>query len=168
MASLRDRLRARPLPSTTVYLPADPAAATRLEQEAATAEWQLEAARARGSIDVAAERARVAQARAALDGLPTEPVLLRAVAPAEWEALVDMHPATEEQRAAGHTWNVATFRPALLAASVVPPDGEDPLTDEDWAQLSKDGAIGVGELSALYTAAVNLNWRGPASAVGKG
>jgi hypothetical protein len=68
----------------------------------------------------------------------------------------------------GQRWNPTTFRPAVLAACVVTADGEDPMSADDWEQAAKLGEIGVGEYNALFSAAVNLNLRAPASAVGNG
>jgi hypothetical protein len=93
---------------------------------------------------------------------------LRTLPPPEWEALVELHSATQEQQEQGHRWNPTTFRPAVLAACVVPEDGEQPLTADDWEQIVKDGQLAAGEYNALFTAAVNLNLRAPASAVGNG
>lgn len=166
--SLRDQLRGRSLPTEVVRLPRDPAAWTRAERALGAAQWALDEARASGGRDTAALRARVADAQAALDALPCVEITLRTLPPPEWEALVELHPATEEQQATGARWNPTTFRPALLAACVVPPDGEDALTAEDWAQVVKDGQLAAGEYNALCNAAVQLNLRAPASAVGNG
>jgi hypothetical protein len=81
---------------------------------------------------------------------------------------VELHPATDEQQGQGQRWNATTFRPAVLAACVVTPDGEDPMSADDWEQAAKLGEIGVGEYNALFNAAINLNLRAPASAVGNG
>lgn len=166
--SLRDRLRARQLPTETVRLPLDPAAYARAERELDAATWALEEARARASVDVAELRARVASAREVFDACEVETVTVRALPPAEWEALLDEHPPTDEQRAAGAQWNLHSFRPALLAASVVPADGDEPSGLDEWEQFAKDGTLAAGELNALFNTAVSLNLRAPSSAVGKG
>ncbi len=166
--SLRDRLRDRQLPTQVVPIAVDMEAHARLSRELDEAVFALEDARARGVFDLAALRHRVDQARTALDGLEVEPVTLRALAPAEWEALVEMHSPTDEQQAGGAQWTVSTFRPALLEASVVPAEGEEPLTETEWEQVAKDGTLAMGELSALFNAAVALNLRGPSTSVGKG
>lgn len=163
---LRDRLRARQLPTASVRLPLDPVAYAAAEREVESATWALEEARARGSVDVAELRARVAAAREAFDACEFETVTVRALPPSEWEALLDEHPPNDEQRAAGAQWNLASFRPALLAASVVPADGDEPSAAEEWEQFAKDGTLSAGELNGLFNAAVNLNLRVPSSAVG--
>jgi hypothetical protein len=105
----------------------------------------------------------------ALDACPVIEVTLRALSPPEWEALVELHPPTEEQQGRGAQWNAATFRPALLAACVVPPEDEpEPLTAEYWERVVKDGELGAGEYNTLCNAAVTLNLRAPTSAVGNG
>lgn len=166
--SLRDRLRERKPPTATVQIPVDPAAHLRAEAALSTASWELEQARVRGSVDVAELRARVGSARAVFDALEYELVTVRALPPAEWEGLVDLHPPTEEQRQTGLQWNPQSFRPALLAAVVVTPDGEEPLTEVDWDVLTKEGSLATGELNVLVDAAVSINLRMPSTSVGKG
>jgi hypothetical protein len=165
--SLREQLRGRAQPTEVVRLPTDPGAYARHERALTAAQWALDEARASGGLDTAGLRARVADAQAALDSVPCVEVTLRTLPPPEWEALVELHPATEEQQARGMQWNPTTFRPALLAACVVTPEGEDPLSAEDWTQLVKDGELSPGEFNALAGAAVQLNLRSPMSAVGK-
>lgn len=97
-----------------------------------------------------------------------ERIELRAIPADVWEALVAAHPPTKEQREQGAEWNTATFRPALLALSVVTPDGEEPLTEKDWGQLTTSGAMAAGELTLLFNVAVSLNDRSPLASVGKG
>lgn len=164
---LGDRLRARKPPTETVRLPHDPAQYAQAERDLEAARWALEDARTRGYQDLSALRERVAAAQVTLDGCGCEQVTLQALSPAEWEALVDLHPATEGQDKAGAMWHTATFRPALLAACMVPADGEAPLSETDWDVLAKDGALAPGELNTLFNAAVNINLRVPAVATGK-
>jgi hypothetical protein len=164
---LGDRLRARTPPTETVRLPHDPAQYAHAERDLEAARWALEDARARGYTDLSALRERVDTAAAQLEACDCEVVTLRALSPAEWEALVDLHPATEGQDKAGAMWHTATFRPALLAACVVAAEGEEPLSEADWDVLVKDGSLAPGELNTLFNAAVNINLRVPPSAVGK-
>lgn len=166
--SLRDQLRGRSLPTEVVRLPLDPAASTRAERVLTAAQWELDQARASGGRDTAGLRSRVADAQAALDAVPCLEVTLRALPPPEWEALAELHPATEEQQSRGMAWNPVTFRPALLAACVVPSDGDDPMSADDWVQSVKIGELATGEYNALCNAAVQINLRAPASAVGNG
>ena len=165
--SLREQLRGRSLPTEVVRIPTDPGEYARCERALAGAQWALDEARASGGLDTAGLRARVGGAQAALDALPVIEVTLRTLPPPEWEALVELHPATEEQQARGMQWNATTFRSALLAACVVPAEGDEPLTADDWEQVVKDGELAAGEYNTLCNAAVQLNLRAPLSAVGK-
>lgn len=105
---------------------------------------------------------------AAAEGADPERFELCAIPPGEWEALVALHPPTEQQVAVGDQWNIATFRPALLAVSVNPPDGEDALTESDWADAAAQGWLTIGELNVLFGVAISLNDRSPLVSVGKG
>lgn len=108
----------------------------------------------------------VVLAPAVPDGEPDE-VTVRALPGDEWDALVQLHPPTERQREEGWGWNLATFRPALLAACVVTPDGEEPLTEVEWAELLVRST--VGDREALFGAAIDVNEnRWPGTDVGKG
>lgn len=97
------------------------------------------------------------------EGGDPDVVTLRALPAPEWDALVQLHPPTEEQAADGWGWNTATFRPALLAACVASPADEgEPLDVEEWAQLLMQMPFGDREL--LWGAAIEVNenrWPGP-------
>lgn len=160
MATLEEQFRRRKLPTHTVQLPADPDGYSRLARALSGARWVLEDARARSALDTAAERAEVERLEAELDAAPIVEVKLTALPPAEWEDLVARHPPTPENLALGHQWNIDSFRPALLAASV----GAD---SPDWDLLVKEGRMTVGELQGLFDAAIMLNVRGLSIAVGK-
>ncbi|QJY46655.1 hypothetical protein [Pseudonocardia broussonetiae] len=103
-----------------------------------------------------------------MQGADPDVVEVRALPAPEWDALVQLHPPTEQQAEDGWGWNLATFRPALLAACVVSPDDEgDPLTEAEWAQLLLKMPVGDREL--LYRTAVDVNEnRWPGADVGKG
>jgi hypothetical protein len=92
-------------------------------------------------------------------------VEVRALPPVEWEALIGLHPPPEADQGR-LMWHEPTFRPALLAACVVAPDGTQ--RDEQWwAGLWKAGTVTAGELNSLYYTAVRLNQQGPQARVGK-
>lgn len=120
------------------------------------------------------DRLRVRQLPTEVVTLPSpgegdaELIEMRAMPAGDWEALVALHPPTEEQLEQGAEWNIATFRPALLASAVVTPGGEEPLSTQDWADLTASGAMTIGELNALFSVAVSLNDRAPMMTVGKG
>lgn len=104
---------------------------------------------------------RLAAARAAVQDC-YETLHITALPPADWEALVAAHPPAD-----GHErlWNIDTFGPALLAASI---DDSD-ITEQEWAEYTTKGALTTGEVHALYDAVLTLNYRVPdTSAVGKG
>jgi|GEM_PF-4153497 len=122
--SLRDRLRARQLPSQIVTL-------------------------------------------AAADNGAAEQIQLRALPAADWEALVQLHSPSEQDAARGAAWDVHTFRPALLAASVVTDAGEDPLSEQDWADLIAGHWMTAGEVNTLFNVACTLNDRTPDVSLGK-
>lgn len=103
----------------------------------------------------------------AVEGDEPERFELQALLPEQWDDLVLAHPPTEAQREQGAGLNVVTFRPALLAASVITPPGEEPLTVKDWEELLVGGFLSAGEANALYNTAYLLNDRSPLVTVGK-
>ncbi|MFC5996952.1 hypothetical protein ACFQE5_22330 [Pseudonocardia hispaniensis] len=166
--SLREDLFGRPVATAQVPIVLDRAAhdvAARRVEEAARA---LAAEQARGSFDLDAERAELAEAEAALAAVPVRVVPLRALPPEAWEELIESHPPSEEQRAKGAIWDPKTFRYALLAASVDTPDGEQPLSEGEWRQLAAARHVTDGELNELFDAAISLNGRAPRVSTGKG
>lgn len=101
-----------------------------------------------------------------VEGADPDVVTVRALPAGEWDALVQLHPPTEEQKANGWQWNVATFRPALLAACAVS-DDEVQLDEADWAQLLL--VTPVGDRERLFGAAIDVNDnRWPGAELGKG
>lgn len=103
-----------------------------------------------------------------VEGAEPDVVTVRALPAPEWDALVQMHPPPDGQ-AGLWQWNVATFRPAALAACVVSPADEgEPLTEQDWAELLAH--MTVGDRERLYGAVLDVNenrWES-ISEVGKG
>lgn len=166
--SLREQLRARQLPTAVVSIPADPVGHAAAEREVEAATRALQLVQVRGDADVDAHRARVDAAEAALDTSPVVTFTMRCLPVTDWEALVEAHPASDEQRKAGWQWDPAAFRPALLAAAVVVPDGEQGLTVRDWQLLADEGQVAVGEMDLLFGTAVQLNTRSPQVSTGKG
>lgn len=162
----RDRLRARQLPTQSVSLPADPVAYAAAE-EALTAALLATRQQGRGAAAKAAQE-RVLAAKAALDEQHAETFVIRTLPAPEWEALRHMHPPTEEQAAKGWEWNTATLRPELLAATVVPPEGETAYTAEEWLEFARDGRVSSGEQDLLFMTAVALTRRAVQVATGKG
>ncbi len=82
--------------------------------------------------DAVAERDRAA----ALAEDAIETLHFTALGRLEYEALLLAHPATADQKARGEGYNVDTFVPAIVAATVVDPDtGEHPLSVADVVGL---------------------------------
>lgn len=164
--TLRDDLLGRARAVASVFLPVDRSEYDRAAEAVEQAIRTLERA-ARVSPDVAAERAALAEAEAALAAVRVREITVRAMRPPDWDDLIEAHPPTDEQRAEGWRW-AGTFWPPALAASVVAPEGEEPLTEEDWEVLRTGGQLASGELARLYTAIVTLNERAPQVSTGKG
>lgn len=105
---------------------------------------------------------------AAGPGGETEQLELRALLPQQWDELVEAHPPTPEQATLGALWDLTSFRPALIAESVVTPAGEEPLSAADWADLATGGHITGPEYNRLFNVCYELNDRSPQVSVGKG
>lgn len=166
--SLRERFQNRQLPTATVALPVDPSGYAAAERRCEAAVRALQVAQARGVEDLTPFRREVDEADRALAEQPTFTVTLRSLSPHEWDELVEEFPPTDEQRKQGMQWNIPEFRPALLAACVVVPDGERALSEHEWAALAHSGQIAVGELDLLFITAVNLCVSPPRVSTGKG
>ena len=168
--SRRDRLRARPskLPTAECPLPADPAAYAAAEQAVALLEAFRKGVDPGDDEQLQRAQSRLDAARQALADLDVEVYRFRCLEPKRWEELVDAHPPTDEQRRGGWQWDVATFRPALLAACDIPPDGEDALDARAWVEVAEEGQMTPGELEKLFATAVQLNARAPSPSLGKG
>jgi hypothetical protein len=168
VTSRRDRLRDRALPTTAVPLPVDPVAHALAQAQLERAENALAVAHARQVPDLEVHQRAVQLAEDALAALPVEVFQLRCLPPQRWDELVEAHPPTDEQRRAGWSWNVTTFRPVVLEACVLTPDGDEPLTARHWVEVAEEGEMRVGELELLFAEAVQLNARQPRLDLGKG
>lgn len=164
----REWLRARRLPTADTPLPADPVAYAAAERYLEACARTLELAQVRQVDDLQPYRDAVSAAQAALIAQPVKVFVLRCLAPEMWDELVTANPPTAEQRTLGWQWNVAEFRPAVLAACVVPPEGEESLGVRGWVEVAEEGQLAPGELDLLFINAVNLNARQPQVSVGKG
>jgi hypothetical protein len=136
---LKDRLSARRRPTATYGLRIDDDTVARAE---------LGAARAAG------DEARIVAAQEAVEAC-YEQVTLTALPPAELEALIAAHPPPKESQVQ-KAWNPVTFIPALLAASV-----DSDVTEDDWAEYHRSGAMTTGEIADLFNAVWELNYRAP-------
>jgi len=157
------RLLRRQLPELVYNLrAAEPGEEAAARQAVADARERLETASFR--VDDGADAARTV-AQAELDRANAalaacyEPVVVRALPPAEFEALVAQHPPRDGK---DEPYNPETFNPELFLACV-----QGDYTREEWEteiipQLSK------GEQLGLITAAVGLNGRMTDGVIPKG
>lgn len=140
---LKDRLAARRRPTAPYSL--------RIEDDS-TARAELAAASSAG------DEGRVVAAQGAVEAC-YEQVTLTALPPVDLEALIAAHPPPA---GVGKIFNPRTFVPALLAASV----GSD-VTEDDWSEYYTSGAMTTGEVSDLFEAVWQLNYRVPDPSVPK-
>ena len=86
-----------------------------------------------------------------------ERVSARPLPPDLWERLVDSHPPTLQQRAAGHGWDPHSIRwPSIAAACVI---DDQPLTPDEWQQLHDAGGITDHEADLLAAVVAQLSAR---------
>lgn len=78
--------------------------------------------------------------------------LFRAIGAVDYDRLVTKHPPTPEQRVEGHTFNLETFGPALLARVCADPE----ISEADWKKLWTSGDWSRGEVMQLWEAAAML------------
>lgn len=159
--SLRDKLRARQLRSTTYPLAVADTSEAEAAVENARAAHRLAVLRHDdGSAEVQSAKAKLDEAEAELSEC-YEHIAIRALPSDEFEALVDAHPAQGEE--SNRTpWHSATFHPALLAACV-----DSDMAEDDWAEFFAENAS-YGDRNGLVTAALDLNTRAPEATVPKG
>ncbi|PXY33552.1 hypothetical protein BAY59_10745 [Prauserella coralliicola] len=164
MTSLKKRLKARPRPTAVFPLrmsddTEDQRALVAAKKALFVANFKEDAA-----DEVAEAEKQLDEAQARVDS-HYEKLTLTALPPAAFEALVDAHPPTKEQEKEDKDvpWNIDTFRPALLAATV---DGD--LTAEDWDELYAEGQVNLGEFRRLFQSCLDVNDRSAEPFVGKG
>lgn len=157
--SLRERLRAKSRPQATFRLRIDDDAEPQAELQKAVQALRIASLRGEPTDEPQAD---VDAAQAAVDE-HYEILTLTALAPEDMEALIALHPPTKEQRKDEASWNVDTFRPALLEACV-----EGDMTEDDWREFVTKGNASTGEITRLWEAVVVVNFRGSDGQVGKG
>lgn len=163
--SRRERLAKRKLPSATVSIRLDPTSteADEAREELRQAELDLRLA------EESPDHTRLSDLREALQTAQArvdaafEYFVINAIPAHEFEALINDHPPSPDQRKEGMSWNRETFFPALLAACV---EGSE--SARDWADMLKDGTFILGEWTALISTALQLNDRSPDVNLGKG
>lgn len=79
-------------------------------------------------------------------------MLFRAIGAREYDRLLSKHQPTTEQKAAGSSYNIDTFGPALISRVSVDPE----MTDEDSSALWNSPDWGRGEVMSLFSAAVEI------------
>lgn len=159
--TLRESLRARQLPTTTVWLRVDFGPESQAAETAqAEARQELNLARIRGK-DVEEQQAAVDAAQTRMDAF-YEPLTVRPLPPADMEALIAAHPPSKEHADSDEPW-ADSFRPALIAACV---EGEE--TEEDWVKFLDSGQVTAGEKRMLFAAVMQANDRASDLRVGKG
>ena len=158
MTDLLGRLRERGLPSTTH--PVQAVTAVKVQAARAALDEALRRRDASSVLDEVLEQA-VAYAAADLDDC-YEDVPVRAIPPAQYEALLGLHPPTEAQAEEGFRWNPDSFVPALLAQCV-----DMGLSEVEWAEMCSVGPLALGESAELFEAAIRINGRSPDVRTGK-
>jgi len=143
---LKDRLAPRRRPTATYSL--------RIDDDT-TARAELGAARAAG------DEARIVAAQEAIEAC-YEQVTITALAPADMEVLLAEHPPPETLKGKS-IYNPTTFIPAFLAACV-----DSDVTEADWSEYVTTGAMTFGEVTDLFNAVWELNYRVPDPSVPKG
>lgn len=83
-------------------------------------------------------------------------ILLRAISSAEYDALLDEHPPTKDQRAEGATFNSDTFPPALFSRVCVEPK----VSYEDALEIWESGGYSRGDIGALWNQSLALIMEG--------
>lgn len=105
---------------------------------------------------------RITAAREALAAC-YEPLKLTAMPAEDWDDLVTAHPPPDKLK--DRAWcDVGTFLPAALAVCAVTED----ITEADWVDHVKHGAMNPGEQHALLDDLVALHDRSPSPEIPKG
>lgn len=76
----------------------------------------------------------------------------RAISAKEYDRLLTECPPNTEQRAAGSTYNINNFAPALLAKVIIEPE----ITEDQWEEIWRSPEWNRGELMTLFGEAVDL------------
>lgn len=142
---LKDRLATRKRPSAVYSLRVDDDRVARSE---------LAAAQVDGDED------RIVAAQLAVEAC-YEQLTVTALAPVEFEALLEEHPPPADQRQ--KMFNPKTFVPALLVACV-----DSDVDEETWADYTTTGAMTIGEVGGLFQVAWDVNYREPSADLLKG
>jgi hypothetical protein len=159
--SLRDRLRGRARPSLVYELPVgDVVAATRTLRQAEEAHRIVQLRSDEDAEEaVAAARAALEQAQAQLAAC-YERIELVALPPADFEALVALHPARPDSEDV--SWNADSFPKACFLACA-----PQELSAAEWDEVLAEN-LSLAERGELYMVAVAVNVRLVNAALPKG
>lgn len=157
--SQRARLRGRSRPTAECKVSIDDTRAAERELAEATTALQL-LLFGGGGEELAGARERVEAAREALEAC-FETIVCMALPPAEFEALIDAHPARKDHPD-DDAWNVDTFPRACFLACA--PDVMSRSEWEEWLDVQ----VSDGEQAKLYNTALEANVRAPDPSVPKG
>lgn len=83
-------------------------------------------------------------------------IKVRSIGQRAYDDLLAEHPPSRKQKDNGDSYNMDTFCPALIAASMVAPE----ITKEEATELWTSEAWSRGELSELFFACVEVNNKG--------
>lgn len=167
--ALRETLATRGLPVAEYPLRAVPSRQLADAEDALTrARFELAQAEAAKTVSTG-HRTRVERAEADYRAC-FEWLTLRALPPAEMEALIAEHPPEDVDTARGEPFHRATLIPALLAVCVYDDtDATEPaLTVAEWAEQVAKGSGSAGEIAGLFQAVWQLNDRTPDANIPKG
>lgn len=159
--SLRERLLNRPRPSDAypIRIDDDTQAREALEETQSVLRLLLIQGDAADADTLTRAHTAVAEAEGELKAC-YEPVLLRALRPEDWEALIALHPPRAEST--DDIWNAATFPKACLLACI-----ESDLTETELGQLWTE-VLSKAEQVRLCNAAIRVNVRVPDATLPKG
>jgi hypothetical protein len=83
-------------------------------------------------------------------------ILFRAIGSTEYDKLIAKCPPTYEQKAAGSSYNIDTFGPALLARVCIDPQ----MTKDEWNEIWNSENWNRGEVVQMFYIATELCNRG--------
>lgn len=79
-------------------------------------------------------------------------MLFKAISAREYDALLASHPPSPKQKIEGHTYNLDSFGPAIIAAVCVDPD----LTEDEAKAIWESEEWSRGEIMTLFGHAVEI------------
>lgn len=99
----------------------------------------------------------------------------RSIGRATLAHLTAEHPATESEKTSAKELGIDpselpwgdSFGPALLAAALIPEEGEEPLTEEDFATLEQSDTWTAADFQALFLAAFRVQQASAVAEVSK-